>query len=285
VIKIRALIKLLRPRQWIKNAFVLAPLVFTGKVLDAQALTVSFTALLLFCLASSLTYVINDLRDVEADRNHPLKSKSRPIAAGEISVRQAQSVAAVLFLSLVLLYPFAPEVIQVIALYLVINLAYSFRLKHMPVIDIFCIASGFVLRVFAGAVALAVPVSGWMFVTTFSLALFLAAIKRRQELVLDRDGTRPVLESYTLPLITRFAEMAAVMAIVAYSLFAVTVKPELVYSVPLVLFGIFRYWYLVEIFDIGESPTDALLADTQLQVVTLLWAAFCIWQLSPVLAS
>lgn len=285
MIKIRALIKLLRPRQWIKNAFVLAPLVFTGKVLDAQALTVSFTALLLFCLASSLTYVINDLRDVEADRNHPLKSKSRPIAAGEISVRQAQSVAAVLFLSLVLLYPFAPEVIQVIALYLVINLAYSFRLKHMPVIDIFCIASGFVLRVFAGAVALAVPVSGWMFVTTFSLALFLAAIKRRQELVLDRDGTRPVLESYTLPLITRFAEMAAVMAIVAYSLFAVTVKPELVYSVPLVLFGIFRYWYLVEIFDIGESPTDALLADTQLQVVTLLWAAFCIWQLSPVLAS
>lgn len=274
-----SLARLMRPRQWIKNGFVLAPLVFTGQFLQAEAVGAALLATLLFCLASSLAYIVNDLNDIEADRQHPDKRLKRPLASGELSPRQAQLLVVVLALLLSSAYTIAAPVLQVIALYLAINLAYSFKLKHVPVVDIFSISIGFVLRVYAGAVALEVPVSGWMFITTFSLALFLASIKRRQELIAGTDGTRRVLESYTVPLISRFAEMAAVMAILSYSLFAVTVKPELVYSVPLVLFGIYRYWFIVEIEGVGESPTDALIADHQLKAIVIVWVAYCAWQI------
>jgi decaprenyl-phosphate phosphoribosyltransferase len=277
---VNSLIKLMRPRQWIKNGFVLAPLVFTGRFLQPEAISAALVATLLFCLASSLAYVVNDLQDIEADKRHPDKRSKRPLASGEVSPLQARLLMVVLALALLLAYPLAAPVMHIIALYLAINLAYSFKLKHMPVVDVFSISIGFVLRVYAGAVALGVPVSGWMFITTFSLALFLASIKRRQELIAGTDGTRPVLESYTVPLITRFAEMAAVTAILSYSLFAVTVKPELVYSVPLVLFGIYRYWYIVETEGAGESPTDALIADRQLQAIVIIWIAYCGWQLA-----
>ena len=277
---VNGMIKLMRPRQWIKNGFVLAPLVFTGRFLQPEAISAALVATLLFCLASSLAYVVDDLQDIEADKRHPDKRKKRPLASGEVSPLQARVLMVVLVLALLFAYPLAAPVMHIIALYLAINLAYSFKLKHMPVVDVFSISIGFVLRVYAGAVALGVPVSGWMFITTFSLALFLASIKRRQELIAGTDGTRPVLESYTVPLITRFAEMAAVTAILSYSLFAVTVKPELVYSVPLVLFGIYRYWYIVEIEGAGESPTDALIADHQLKAIVIIWITYCGWQLA-----
>jgi decaprenyl-phosphate phosphoribosyltransferase len=277
---IGGLVKLMRPRQWVKNGFVLAPLVFTGRILQPEAVSAALVAMLLFCLASSLAYIVNDLNDIEADRRHPSKRDQRPLASGEISPFQARLLLVVLVLALLSAYSLAAPVLHIIALYLVINLAYSFKLKHVPVVDIFSISTGFVLRVYAGAVALSVPVSGWMFITTFSLALFLASIKRRQELVAGTDGTRRVLESYSLPLINRFAEMAAVMAILSYSLFAVTVKPELVYSVPLVLFGIYRYWFIVETEGAGESPTDALIADHQLKAVVIVWIVFCGWQIA-----
>ena len=269
----------MRPRHWIKNGFVLAPLIFAGAATSLPAVLDALQAVVLFCLASSLAYIINDLRDVEADRNHPRKRIERPLASGEVSPRQAMILGLVLLLMILAAYPGAAAVVHVVGLYLVVNLAYSLRLKHKPVIDIFCVSIGFVLRVYAGAVALEVPLSGWMFITTFSLALFLAAIKRRQELAGEASGTRPVLEDYSLPLIDRFAEMAAVMAILSYSLFVVTVKPELVYSVPMVLFGIYRYWFLVESRGTGESPVDALLADMQLQLVVLGWVIYCLWQI------
>ena len=274
-----ALLRLMRPRHWIKNGFVLAPLIFAGAATSLPAVLDALQAVVLFCLASSLAYIINDLRDVEADRNHPRKRIERPLASGEVSPRQAMILGLVLLLMILAAYPGAAAVVHVVGLYLVVNLAYSLRLKHKPVIDIFCVSIGFVLRVYAGAVALEVPLSGWMFITTFSLALFLAAIKRRQELAGEASGTRPVLEDYSLPLIDRFAEMAAVMAILSYSLFVVTVKPELVYSVPMVLFGIYRYWFLVESRGTGESPVDALLADMQLQLVVLGWVIYCLWQI------
>lgn len=173
--------------------------------------------------------------------------------------------------------------IQVIAAYLLLNLAYTFVLKHQPVVDIFTIAIGFVLRVYAGAMALAVPVSSWMFVTTLCLALYLAAVKRRQELSQSGSEGRQVLEKYSLGLIDRYAEMAATGALVFYSMFVMSSRPELVATVPLVLFGLFRYWYVVEQGG-GESPTDALLADWQLLVCVLLWVAVCAWALWPVQA-
>lgn len=278
----RGLLALSRPKQWLKNGFVLAPLVFTGSFLEPGAVFKAFLAFALFCMASSATYVLNDMQDVERDRLHPKKSKTRPLASGDVSIRSARFLLVVLYALLVVGWFLAPAVVQVILCYLLLNVAYTFFLKHQPVLDIFTIAIGFVLRVYAGAVALGVPVSGWMFVTTLCLALYLAAIKRRQELSQSGSGGRKVLDAYTVSLVDRYAEMSATGALVFYSMFVMSSKAQLVITVPLVLFGLFRYWYVVEALDGGESPTDALAADWQLMVTVVLWVAACAWALWPV---
>lgn len=280
--QIRGLIKLIRPQQWIKNGFVLAPLVFVGAFLDRHAIEQAFLAMLLFCVASSATYVVNDIKDIERDRRHPKKSKSRPLAAGIVSVHSALMMLAVLYAILILGWFIQPAVVQVILVYILLNVAYSFALKHQPVVDIFIIAFGFVLRVYAGAQALMVPVSSWMFVTTLCLALYLAAVKRRQELARSGSEGRDVLQHYTVALVDRYAEMAATGALVFYSMFVMSARPELVVTVPVVLFGLFRYWYVVDKMDGGESPTDALLADTPLLLTVVAWIGACLWVLWPI---
>ena len=257
--QLRGLIKLMRPKQWVKNGFVLAPLVFSGEFLDLDAIGHALWAMLLFCVASSATYVINDMHDIERDRRHPKKSQSRPLAAGVVPVSAALFLLAGLYAVLLGAWFVVPKVLGVIAAYLVLNLAYTFVLKHQPVVDIFTIAIGFVLRVYAGAVALSVPVSSWMFITTLCLALYLAAVKRRQELSQSGSEGRKVLEKYSVALVDRYAEMSATGALLFYSMFVMSAKPALVITVPLVLFGLFRYWFVVEALDGGESPTDALL--------------------------
>lgn len=279
--QLRGLITLMRPKQWVKNGFVLAPLVFSGEFLDASAVSHALLAVLLFCLASSVAYIVNDMHDIERDRRHPKKNKTRPLAAGIVSVPMALALLAVLNGALVWGWFLAPNVALVIAAYMVLNLAYTFVLKHQPVVDIFTIAIGFVLRVYAGAMALAVPVSSWMFVTTLCLALYLAAVKRRQELSQSGTEGRKVLKKYSVALVDRYAEMSAMGALVFYSMFVMSAKPQLVITVPLVLFGLFRYWYVVEELDGGESPTDALLADWQLLLTIVFWVGTCGWALWP----
>ena len=278
----RAMLALMRPRQWAKNVFVLAPLLFTGQFRHGGSVLAVLLATVLFCLASSATYIINDWRDVERDRRHPTKRFKRPLAAGTVTPRQAAVLLAVLA-TLLLLGAFAqPKVLAVIAIYLVLNLAYSFGLKHQPVIDIFIIASGFVLRMIAGAKALVVPVSSWMFITTLCLALYLAAIKRRQELLHSGAEARESLRSYTQPLLERYAQMSATGALVFYSLFTLSSHTELIVTIPVVIFGLFRYWWLVEQGG-GESPTDALLGDWQLLATGLGWTLLCAARLTGVL--
>jgi decaprenyl-phosphate phosphoribosyltransferase len=272
---VKGMIRLMRPRQWIKNAFVLGPLLFAGEFLNLQAVETALLATLLFCLGSSAAYIVNDLHDIERDRAHPTKSHTRPLACGAVPVPVAMLQLLALYGVLAAAWFFMPAVIQVIGLYLLINLAYSFVLKHQPVIDIFTIAIGFVLRVYAGAMALALPVSSWMFVTTLCLALYLAAVKRRQELASNGSESREVLRHYTPELIDRYAEMAATGALLFYSLFVITTRPEMVITIPLVLYGLFRYWFVVEAKGGGESPTDALLSDWQLLLTALLWVAAC----------
>jgi decaprenyl-phosphate phosphoribosyltransferase len=280
--RLSGLLKLMRPKQWVKNGFVLAPLMFSGDFLNAGAVSHALFAVLLFCLASSATYIVNDMRDIEHDRRHPKKSKTRPLAAGIVTIPMALTLLAVLYSTLVWGWFVAPDVVQVIAAYMILNLAYTFILKHEPVVDIFTIAIGFVLRVYAGAVALGVPVSSWMFITTLCLALYLAAVKRRQELSQNGIEGRKVLAKYSVSLVDRYAEMSATGALVFYSMFVMSAKPQLVITVPLVLFGLFRYWYVVEELDGGESPTDALIADWQLLLTVVLWIAACGWALWPV---
>ncbi|MBT8515411.1 decaprenyl-phosphate phosphoribosyltransferase [Polynucleobacter paneuropaeus] len=274
------LLKLIRPKQWVKNGFVFAPLIFSGELLNPSAIRHTFFAALLFCVASSATYIVNDLRDIEADKHHPKKSKSRPLASGLVSKNIALIVLGLLYFILACGYFVMPKVILVIAVYLILNFAYTFFLKHEPVLDIFTIAIGFVLRVIAGAAALNVVASVWMCVTTLCLALYLAAVKRRQELAQSGADGRKVLAKYSVALVDRYAEMSATGALLFYSMFVMSTRPELAITIPLVLYGLFRYWYVVEALDGGESPTDALLADWQLMLVIALWVAACVWALS-----
>ncbi|WP_220812644.1 decaprenyl-phosphate phosphoribosyltransferase [Pseudomonas paralcaligenes] len=276
--RLKGLLALMRPRQWVKNAFVLAPLLFSGEFHDPDSIVAALIAAGLFCIASSATYIVNDLRDIEHDRRHPRKSLTRPLASGLVTPQAALVLLAALYGVLITAWFHFPAVIHVILGYLLLNLAYTFVLKHQPVLDIFTIALGFVLRVYGGAMALSVPVSGWMFVTTLCLALYLASIKRRQELSSNGSESREVLRHYSITLVDRYAEMSAIGALLFYSLFVITGRPELIISIPLVLYGLFRYWFVVEQGG-GESPTDALLTDWQLMLVALLWAGACAWSL------
>lgn len=268
------LFRLMRPKQWIKNAFVLAPLMFAARFFDPLALLQALCALLLFCVASSAAYIVNDMWDIESDRRHPSKSKTRPLAAGCVPLSSAVFLLVALYGVLICGAILIPQIIVALTAYIALNLAYTFFLKYQPVIDIFAIAIGFVLRLYGGAMAIAVPVSEWMLITTLCLALYLAAIKRHQELSHNGSGSRDVLEKYSIALIDKYAQISATGALVFYSLFVMTTKLQMVWTIPLVLYGLFRYWYIVQKLD-GESPTDVLFADWQLLLTILLWIGMC----------
>ncbi len=277
-----ALVKLLRPKQWLKNGFVLAPLIFAGAFFDITAINNALLATLLFCITSSIVYIVNDIHDIEYDQTHPTKSKTRPLASGEITVVHTIPLLFLLAGIITVGFYLLPNVIPAILSYLALNLAYTLVLKHKPVVDIFCIALGFVLRVYAGAQAIGVPVSSWMFITTLCLALFLAAIKRRQELLLyPESASREILQFYKVELIDRYANMAATCSIVFYSLYVMTDRPQLIISIPFVMFGLFRYWFIVEVLGEGESPTDVLVKDWQLALTVIVWISVCVYVLSP----
>ncbi|WP_448760863.1 decaprenyl-phosphate phosphoribosyltransferase [Acinetobacter tandoii] len=279
--EMQGLIKLIRPKQWVKNSFVFAPLIFAGEFLHLDSIYSTLLAAFLFCLASSAVYIVNDLKDIEKDRIHPEKSKKRPLASNQVSSHSAIILLILLYIFLISFWCVVTNVIYVIFIYLGLNWAYTFKLKHEPVIEIFIVAFGFVLRVYAGAVALTAPVSHWMFITTLSISLYLASIKRRQEILQNGSQSRGVLAHYSVTLIDRFAEMSAVTAVVFYSLYVMEFQPKLVITVPLVIFGLFRYWYIVETLKGGESPTDVIIQDKQILLTILLWIGFCIWVLLP----
>jgi 4-hydroxybenzoate polyprenyltransferase len=275
----RALARLVRPRQWIKNAFVPAPAVFANVFMDPAQDLRALAATAIFCVAASAVYVFNDLLDAPTDRLHPVKRVTRPLASGAVSMAMGRTVLAVLVAVLVVSMVLLPAVAPAMAAYIAVNAAYTLWLKHVAVVDLFCVASGFVLRVYAGALAVNVPLSSWMLITTLSLALYLAAVKRRQELATSGVGSRRVLGDYTLPLLDGYAQTAASASIVFYSLYVLDVRPALVVTVPFVLLGIFRYSYLVQTRNLGESPTEALWTDVPLILTVLSWAALCLWRL------
>jgi decaprenyl-phosphate phosphoribosyltransferase len=270
------LLKLMRPKQWIKNAFVLAPLVFAHKFTDAGAIADALAAFALFCVASSAGYILNDIHDIERDRSHPTKRHSRPLAAGTVSVQAAIALLIACYGVLLVGLFWSPATMLAILAYVVLNVAYTYVLKHQPVLDLFSIAVGFVLRVYAGALALTVPLSSWMAITTLCLALYLAAIKRRQELANSGIESREVLRMYSVELIDRYAGMSATGALIFYSLFVMSANARLVWTIPLVIFGLYRYWYVVESLDGGESPTDAVLSDLPLAVAIVIWIGVCV---------
>jgi len=266
----------------VKNVFVLAPLVFAQELSHPTAVWTALLAFVLFCVLSSSVYVLNDVVDAESDRQHPDK-RHRPIASGELDPKAAGLLAGVLAMAglsgaLFLGTRFA----LVAAAYLALNLAYSFVLKRVVIVDVMAVAAGFILRAWAGAIVLHVALSRWLVLCTGLLALFLGFVKRRQELIardLDGGEGRAILREYSADFLDQMISVVTASTVVAYSLYAF--DPEVArklgtehlgLTVPFVLFGIFRYLYLVHRRGQGENPTLLLLGDRPLLVNLGLWA-------------
>lgn len=278
-----AIAQTMRPRQWVKNGFLLAALIFDRQLLNFDALQRVGLAVAVFCLLSSSVYIYNDLRDVESDRLHP-KKRLRPIASGRLSVRAA--IFALIF-CLVLALPVAAwlsmDYLWLSLLYLALNLAYSTWLKHIPILDILVLASFYVIRVAAGVVVIAVSAfSPWLFVFTTFLALFLGVGKRRAELALlaeDANAHRKSLEGYNLPLLDQWMQSASTLTVMTYSLYTFFAPgmPKnhlMMLTIPCLLYGMFRYSYLSQVNLRGGSPEEVLLSDRPLQLAIALWAMF-----------
>jgi 4-hydroxybenzoate polyprenyltransferase len=268
-----------RPKQWTKNMILFGPLVFAYKLFAPELLARAIAGFLAFCLVSSATYVINDLLDVENDRQHPTK-RFRPIACGQITVRQAGIWAGMLSVAGIGL-GFAVNVplgLSTVA-YMVLMLAYSTLLKHVVIIDVFAIAGGFILRAVAGAVAVQVGISPWLYVCTLLLALFLGFSKRYNELLVLGDAAathRRSLADYTPAMLEQLTSILVASTIMAYSLYTfsaenVPASHSLMLTIPFVLYGIFRYYYLVHKKNLGGAPELVLLRDLPLMVDVALW--------------
>jgi len=277
---LKALLKTMRPRQWPKNIFIFAALVFDQQLFKVDSLLRTVAGFALFCLISSSVYILNDILDVEADKQHPEK-KNRPIPSGKLPINAAW-IAVVVFVILtsVLSYFLAPGFELVVIVYFVLNLAYSIWLKHIPILDVFIIATGFVLRVHAGVTLISVErFSPWLYVVMTLLSLFLGFGKRRAELALLTDEAsshRKVLEGYTLPLLDQYIMIVSAMTIVAYSLYTFSAPnvPEnhsMMLTIPFMVYAIFRYMYLIEVTHAGGAPEEILLSDRPFQIAMLLW--------------
>jgi 4-hydroxybenzoate polyprenyltransferase len=279
---LKALIKTMRLRQWTKNVFVLAALVFDLKLREPDAIARSLAGFFLFCFLSSVVYIINDIADREADRNHPTK-RNRPIASGKLPVRVALwSGIIMLVITLTISYLLSGEFFLIAGAYFLINLAYSNWLKHVVIVDVLIIATGFVLRVGAGVSLIhVVRFSPWLYVCMTLLALYMGFGKRRAELsqlTPETNSSRKVLEGYTIPFLDQLITIVSGATIIAYSLYTFSAPnvPEnhtMMLTIPFVVYAIFRYLYLVQVKQLGGAPEDMVLTDRPLQATFVLWAA------------
>lgn len=279
---VRSLIRTLRPYQWVKNVFVLAPLVFAKQLLCPSAILLALGAATLFCLASGLVYLVNDLVDVDRDRLHPVK-RERPIASGALPVSAARAAAAILGPGVLLGgYLLSPPLALVLAGYITLNLFYSIVTKHLPYLDVLSIAAGFLLRVLGGALALAVPASTWLLLCTGLLATTLGLGKRAHELSVlgDEAGrVRAVLERYSLPALKAVMVSVAIATVTAYALYTLSADTVrafgtryLVATAIFPLFGLLRFYQLVTHPHRTSSPTDEMLRDLPFLLNFLLWS-------------
>lgn len=279
----------LRPKQWTKNLILFAGLLFSEKslIFTKDGWLYAAFGFFIFCGLSGSVYLLNDLADFDKDRLHPEKCK-RPIAAGEISISEAKAVLILLLIGcLIASWQISGLFFSTSLAYFMLNLAYSFKLKNVVILDVMCIAIGFVLRAVAGVGALKgmdseIYISHWLILSTLMLAMFLGLVKRRQEIALlaeDAARHRKILAEYSHDYIDQMTSILAATSIITYSFY--TVSPEtiakfgtdkMILTVPMVLYGILRYFYLIHIRDLGDNPSDVLLTDRPLQVNLIIWA-------------
>jgi 4-hydroxybenzoate polyprenyltransferase len=281
--RLTALLVSLRPAQWTKNLIVFAGLLFGGRLLEPWAMGDALVAFAAFCGLSSAVYLVNDVLDREADQRHPLKRR-RPIAAGELPPRTAIAVAIVLAAGAITGSLLVSTLLGAVAgTYFALLVLYTLVLKHMVIVDVLTIAAGFVLRAVAGAIAVSVPISQWLLVCTTLLALFLAFSKRRHELTLLAEGAtehRRILEEYSPYLLDQMIAVVTASTVIAYTVYATSPDtaerlgtPYLGLTVPFVLYGIFRYLYLVHLKRGGGNPTTMLLTDRPLLACVAAWTS------------
>lgn len=278
---VRGLIRTMRPKQWPKNGFVYAGILFDQQILDAGPFARVTLAFVLLCLSASAIYIINDLVDIERDRLHPRK-RERALASGQLPVRWAVAAAIVLpVLALGISLLFSPPLTLVLLAYLALHIAYSFWLKNIVLIDVFAIAAGFILRVVAGIVVITVThFSPWLYICAGLLALFLAVGKRRQELLLLADGAshhRATYKDYNLPLLDDMLRIVTTGSVITYMLYTIesqTIRSnehKMLLTVPFVIYGVFRYLYLIHVAGEGSAPDELLFKDWPLLLTVILW--------------
>jgi 4-hydroxybenzoate polyprenyltransferase len=277
---LRALIKAMRPRQWTKNGFVFFALIFDKQLFLVKPFLRTLEGFALFCLISSAVYLFNDIADVEADRNHPQK-KFRPIASGKLPISVALTAAWVLtFIAISIGYLLSPMFAFFVAIYLLTNLLYSRWLKHVSILDVLIVSSGFVLRVAAGVALITVErFSPWLYIVTVLFSLYIGLGKRRAEMNLLADAAsahRKVLEGYTIPLLDQYITIVSSTTIMAYSLYTFSApnlpaNHTMMLTIPFMVYGIFRYLQLIQIGHAAGAPDEVALKDRPLQITVLLW--------------
>jgi 4-hydroxybenzoate polyprenyltransferase len=285
------LLKAMRLRQWTKNVFVFFGLIFDKQLFQVDAFLRTLEGFFLFCLISSAVYLINDIADIEADRQHPTK-KLRPLASGKLPVGVAATAAVILaILSISLGYLLTPVFALIVAIYFTINLLYSNWLKHVPILDVLIVSSGFVLRVGAGVALITVErFSPWLYMITILFSLYIGFGKRRAEMTLLSQGAtshRKVLDGYTIPLLDQYITIVSGMTIIAYSLYTFSApnlpdSNSMMLTIPFVVYGIFRYLQLIHTGHAAGAPDEVALKDRPLQITVLLWglAVIAIFYLS-----
>ena len=272
----------LRPRQWMKNLFIFAGILFSVNILVLPLLLKVIFACLVFCLLSGSVYIINDLVDLEQDKRHPVKS-GRPLASGRLKRSHAISALAVFIpLSLGASYCLGTPFFLIALTYVVLQLAYSFSLKHIVILDVFAVAFGFVLRVVAGTVVIGVEISRWLLICTILLSLFLALSKRKHEMLLLKEQAhnhRKVLAEYGPHLLDEMISVVTASTVLAYALYTMSEETvgkfgteNLILTAPFVLYGIFRYQYLVHQERVDGNPENILVTDKPLLIAVFLWA-------------
>lgn len=275
--------KLIRPHQWIKNSFVLTGVIFAGKW-DWSTLVAAALAFFAFCAIASAIYVINDILDVDADRQHPIK-RNRPLASGKLSLGSAKITAAILFvIALALAATVSGIAFAIVLIYFLMNLAYSWRFKHVVILDVFIISAGFMLRILAGTLGIGIAPSEWLLLCGFMVTLFLGFAKRRSEL-LTAEATggdpmlmRRVLDDYHPKMLDIFLGVTAACSILGYGLYAMSTETmqihgtrALVYTLPFVVYGIFRYLYLLYDKGHGTDTANDLIVDRHMLLTLACW--------------
>lgn len=272
-----AAIELMRPKQWIKNFFIFAAIIFSGNFLKLELLKNNLFTYVLFCIGSSVVYILNDIVDIEKDRCHPDK-KNRPLPSGRVSKNTAFILAGILFV-LVLCFSYIlldVRIVFIILLYIIVNVCYTFKLKNVVIIDVMTIAFGFVLRVESGSIATGAEVSPWLFLCTMLLSLFLALNKRKSELTALKDrssSSRMILAKYSVENINKMLTIVNPSILMAYCLytFGSIQSDTMIFTIPFVLYGIFRYEYLMDRKNIGGKPEDVFEKDIPFLINILLW--------------